>query len=138
MSLHYLHNWKQYLIEDDYDYLIQYIENVKNNISNNEMIILSGPARTGKSTLMDDIKKYLGDEYCGYFETSGQMIYYENIKKLGIFCEIGPYTPSKRDSRAIINLIKYKQSLITATTDINRINNDLLDFCRIIDMEHIF
>ena len=33
MSLHYLNNWKQYLTDDDYNYLLQYVENIKNNLS---------------------------------------------------------------------------------------------------------
>ena len=85
MALHHLDNWKQYLTNDDYNYLIQYIENIKNNISNDKMIILSGPSRTGKSTLKNDIQKYLGDEFCGVFMMSGEIIYNENIKKLGFF-----------------------------------------------------
>ena len=51
MALHHLDIWKQYLTNNDYNYLIQYIKNIKNNISNDKMIILSGPSRTGKSTL---------------------------------------------------------------------------------------
>ena len=39
-----------------YNYLIQYVENIKNNIQNDKMIILSGPGRTGKSTLEKDIR----------------------------------------------------------------------------------
>ena len=65
MTTHYLDNWKQYLENDDYNYLIQYVENIKNNIQNDKMIILSGPGRTGKSTLEKDIRTYLGDENCG-------------------------------------------------------------------------
>ena len=59
MAQHPLYNWKQYLTDDDYNYLIQYVENVKNNIPNDKMLILSGPGSTGKSTLMDNISLYL-------------------------------------------------------------------------------
>ena len=51
MTTQCLYNWNQYLSDEDYNYLIQYIENIKNNNQNNKMIILSGPSRTGKSTL---------------------------------------------------------------------------------------
>jgi ABC-type lipoprotein export system ATPase subunit len=71
MTQHYLDNWKQYLTEGDYNYLIRYIENIKNNISNDKMIILSGPARSGKSTLINNIQTYLGDEICGVYGMSG-------------------------------------------------------------------
>jgi ABC-type lipoprotein export system ATPase subunit len=138
MTQHYLDNWKQYLTEDDYNYLIQYIENIKHNISNNKMIILSGPARSGKSTLINDIKTYLGDEICGVYGMSGEIIYSETIKKLGIFCEINEIFHSKKNNRAIINLIKYKQSLIAVTNFIENVNINLLDFSKIIQMNSIF
>lgn len=138
MTLHYLDHWKQYLVDDDYDYLIQYIENIKNDISNNKMIILSGPSRSGKSTLKNDIQKYLGDETCGDFMMSCEIIYNENIKKLGFFFGIDEIFHSKKNNNAIINLIKYKQSLIAETNHIERINNNVLDFTKIIQMDHIF
>jgi ABC-type lipoprotein export system ATPase subunit len=138
MTLHYLDNWKQYLTNEDYIYLIQYIENIKNNISNDKMIILSGPSRSGKSTLRNDIQKYLGDENCGIFMMSGEIIYNENIKKLGFFCGIDEITNSKKNNIAIINLIKYKQSLIAETNHLERLNNNLLEFSKIINMDNIF
>ena len=46
-----IESWKQYLTHEDYEYLFQYIENIKNGVLNDKMIILAGPARSGKSTL---------------------------------------------------------------------------------------
>ena len=138
MSLHHLDNWKQYLTNDDYNYLIQYIENIKNNISNDKMIILSGPSRTGKSTLKNDIQQYLGHEICGPMMMSGEIIYNENIKKLGFFYGIDEIGSSKKNNIAIINLIKYKKSLLADTNNIERVNNKLLEFSKIIKMEHVF
>ena len=138
MTQHYLDNWKQYLTDDDYNYLIRYIENIKHNISNDKMIILSGPARSGKSTLINDIITYLGDEFCGVYGMSGEIIYSESIKKLGIFSEISEIFHSKKNNRAIINLIKYKQSLIALTNYIEHVNINLLDFSKIIQMNSIF
>uniref|UniRef100_A0A6C0DKF0 Uncharacterized protein n=1 Tax=viral metagenome TaxID=1070528 RepID=A0A6C0DKF0_9ZZZZ len=138
MALHHLDNWKQYLTNDDYNYLIQFVENIKNNISNDKMIILSGPARTGKSTLKNDIQEYLSDEICGGMPMSGDIIYFENIKKLGFFCGIDEIRTSKKTNTAIINLIKYKQSLLADTNNIERVNIKLLEFSKIIKMEHVF
>ena len=138
MALHHLDNWKQYLTNDDYNYLIQFVENIKNNISNDKMIILSGPARTGKSTLKNDIQKYLGDEICGDMPMSGDIIYFENIKKLGFFCGIDEIYNSKKNNTAIINLIKYKQSLLADTNNIERVNIKLLELSKIIKMGHVF
>jgi adenylylsulfate kinase-like enzyme len=138
MVIHYLGNWKQYLTDNDYNYLIQYVENIKNNIPNEKMIILSGPGKTGKTTLKNDIQTYLGDELCAIYMMSGEMIYSENIKKLGFFCGIDEIHHSKKNNIAIINLIKYKQSFISETNNIERVNNKLLEFSKIIKMDHIF
>jgi len=140
MEVHHLDNWKQYLTNDDYNYLIQFVENVKNNISNDKMIILSGPPRSGKSTLKNDIQQYLGNEICGNMLICdvGEIIYNENIKKLGFFCGIDEIRRSKKTNTAIINLIKYKQSFLADTNYIEKVNNKLLEFSKIINMEHVF
>jgi predicted AAA+ superfamily ATPase len=138
MTLHQLNNWKQYLTNDDYNYLIQFVENVKNNSPNDKMIILYGPGRTGKTTLKNDIQNYLGDDNCGPMMKSGEIIYNENIKKLGLFSGIDEIRSSKKNNTAIINLIKYKQSLLADTNNIERVNNKLLEFSKIIKMEHVF
>ena len=113
-----LDTWKQYLTEDDYFYLITYVENIKNNILNDKMIILSGQGGTGKSTLKKDIQNYLGDDNCENFPMSGEVIYNENIKKIGFFSGIDAISRSKKNNNAIINLIKYKQSLIADKNNI--------------------
>jgi ABC-type lipoprotein export system ATPase subunit len=138
MTQHPLDNWKQYLTDDDYTYLIKYIENIKHNISNDKMVILSGRGGTGKSTLKNDIEKYLGNETCQNYKMSGEIIYNENIKKLGFFCLSDEIKISKKNNRAIINLIKYKQSFIADTCQIERVNISLLEFSKIIEMNHIF
>jgi len=140
MTLHHLNNWNQYLTNDDYNYLIQFVENIKNDIPNDKMIILYGPGRTGKTTLKNDIQEYLGDETCGpmMMMMPGEIIYNENIKKLGLFCGIDEIRRSKKNNIAIINLIKYKQSLLADTNNIERVNNKLLEFSKIIKMEHVF
>jgi ABC-type phosphate/phosphonate transport system ATPase subunit len=138
MAQHHLDNWKQYLTDEDYNYLIQYIENIKNNIANDKMIILSGPGRSGKSTLIHNISTYLGNETCGYFPMPSEIIYLENIKKLGIISEIDEKYCNKKSNIAIINLIKYNQSLMSATTDIEEVNKNLLKYSKIIKMNHIF
>ena len=140
MTLHHLNNWKQFLTNDDYNYLIQFVENIKNNIPNDKMIILYGPGRNGKTTLKNDIQQYLGDETCGpmMMMMPGEIIYNENIKKLGLFSGIDEIRNSKKNNIAIINLIKYKQSLLADTNNIEKVNNKLLEFSKIIKMEHVF
>ena len=138
MTQHQLDIWKQYLSDHDYSYLIQYIENIKHNIPNDKMIILYGPGGSGKTSLKIDIQKYLGNDTCENYKMSGDIIYNENIKKLGFFCLMEEPKISKKNNRAIINLIKYKQSFIADTCVIERVNINLLEFSRIIELNHIF
>ena len=131
-------SWEQYLTNEDYVYLIKYIENIKNGISNDKMIILAGPGRSGKSTLKKHIISYLSDDLCEYYPMSCDFIYCETIKPLGFFNGIDEISKSKKNNQAIINFIKYKQSFIADTNNIERVNNKLLEHSKIITMTHIF
>jgi predicted AAA+ superfamily ATPase len=137
-SDHALDCWKPYLSTEDYIYLNQYIENVKNAVLNEKMIILSGPARTGKTTLKNDIITYLGNELCGNYLMSCDLICDENIKRLGFFCGIDEISRSKKRNQALINFIKYKQSFIADTNNAEKVNKKLLEYCRVIKMDHVF
>ena len=139
MPLHPLENWNQYLTPDDYNYLIQYIENIKNDILNDKMMILHGPARSGKTTLINDIQRYLGEENYHNFPMSGDIIYIENIKKLVIIPDIDIRNKNyKKHNIAILNLIKYKQSILTVSYEIEKVNKMLLEYSKVIYMNHIF
>lgn len=143
MTQHPLSDWAQYLNADDYEFLIQYVENVKNGIPNDKMIILAGPGRTGKTTLQNDIKTYLnllGEELCVHWPVSsaGDLIYNENIRRLGFLTGIDEIYRSKKSNQAIVNFIKYKQSLIAAALCIEKVNKILLEHIRVIHMTHVF
>ena len=86
MTEHYLYKWKQYLNnnEGDYEYLIQFVDNVKNNIPNDKIIILFGYGGNGKSTLIREIGDYLGEDLCQHHWCNhvSDIIYEPNIKRL--------------------------------------------------------
>lgn len=132
--------WEKYLTNDDYVYLVQYIENIKNGLSNDKMIILVGPGRSGKSTLKKDIYSYLGDEMCGLYCMSDarDIIYDKNIKSLGFFDGIDEIFKNKKTVQTVLNFIKYKQSFIADTQNMERVNNNLIERSKIIMMTHIF
>jgi hypothetical protein len=138
ITQHPLNKWEQYLMNDDYNYLIQFVENIKNNVPNDKMIILYGSGRNGKTALMTDIEQYLGHEIYGRMMISGDIIYQENIKKLVLFYEGIDVINNRKTITAIVNLIKYKQSLLAETNNIEKVNNKLLEFSKIIKMEHVF
>ena len=51
---HALDNWKPYLNEEDFEYLINYVENSKNNLPNNKFLILLGNGiQYGQSIIAD-------------------------------------------------------------------------------------
>ena len=138
MASNKINNWEQYLTNEDYAYIIKYIKNIKNGVSNDKMIILAGPGRTGKSTLQTHISAYLGDELCGQYPLCGEFIYYENIRPLAFLCGIDEIYNSNKNNQAIINFIKYKQSFIADTTRIERVNHKLLEHSKVIMMTHVF
>jgi predicted AAA+ superfamily ATPase len=138
MVAHFLENWKQYLMEEDYNYLIEYIENIKNNKINDKMIIFTGPSRTGKSYLIKEIKNYIGKENYGEYINPLEIFYNENIKKLWFLCGIDEISYKNHNNKALINLIKYKQSIIADTCRLENVNKELLDYCKIIKFDHVF
>lgn len=137
---HALASWSQYLQPEDYEYLIQFVENVKNGLPNDKMIILCGPGRTGKTTIQNEIRAYLTDVLCGHCSVNdpGSIIYSEYIKRVVFFCGIDEISRSKKSNQAIVNLIKYKQSFIGAATNRSKIHDMVQDNARIIYMTHVF
>ena len=61
---HHFSNWRPYLSEYGYNTLIKYVENVKNNIKNDTILLLTGEGPTGKSTLKRAIIDYIGRDNC--------------------------------------------------------------------------
>ncbi len=145
MTAYFLENWKDYLSTDDYNYLAQFMMNIKlgqhshrNDVyyGNEKMILLVGHGGSGKTTLIQQIKEFVGNDNCGHYLMSKDIIYQDEIKPLGIFIECDKEITEK-NSRAIINLIKYKQSFI-GSTNVVKLPIELLEHCRIIQMNHVF
>lgn len=137
--------WSQYLHEEDFNYLIEYIENIIHDIPNNEMIILVGPPRTGKTTLIGEIATYLGNELCECSDTQlYRLIYEENIKPLIILHEVLLYNTEQFNNRnrnltnSLINFIRYGISFIAAIDSIDTVNPKILEHSKIIMMTHTF
>lgn len=137
---HALASWSQYLQPEDYNYLIQFVENVKERLPNNTMIVLAGPARTGKSTLQNEIRAYLGDDLCENWSVTApeKALYSEHIKLLGFFTGIDEISRSKKSNQAIINFIQYNQSFIADTNHPEKLHHLLNGYTRIINMTHVF
>lgn len=130
-----LQGWFQYLKQEDFEYLIQYIENIKTGVPNHEMIILIGPPCTGKTTLIEDIQTHLTPEICQW-EDFRELIYEENIKPFILL--VSEYKCRKNTVNSIINFIRFGISFITAAYNFNTMNTKILEHSRIIEMTHRF
>ena len=140
LNYHCLDNFQPYLQPEDYEFVCKYVYNIKHDIPNKgKMLLLSGPSRTGKSTLVSNITNYLGNELYGNYLMNGcrDIISQEEIKKLIIFNDINELN-NRYDIRAIINLVKYNQSIIAVTNNYENINSEILNYCKVIKMTHIF
>ena len=141
-TLNAFQHWQQYLQQGDFEYLIQYIENVKNGIPNDRMIILLGPSMTGKTTLIDEIGTHLGDELFGLCPVYA-LIYQENIKPFIRLYDFihntnRKYRGIKNFPNALINFINYGVSFIIEANHLDTVNERILQHSRIIEMTHIF
>ena len=132
---HILNNWKPYLIQEDFEYLINYVENCKNNLPNNKLLILLGSGGNGKSTLIKEISNYIGNENFRKCDTNGSA-FLEPIVKLIHITAIDEYT--NKYIQQLKNVIQYGQSIIAETNNNENINTKLLDCVRVIKMEHKF
>lgn len=131
-----LGRWESYLTAEDYRYLMQFVQNVKLGFPNDKMLILYGTGRNGKTTLIKEICEYLGEENCGDFPDN--ILGYENIPKLGIYQDFTDIGSEDIKINIIVNLIKYKQSLIGETCNLVEVQPRILEHSRIINMEHVF
>jgi len=134
--VHTLDHWKQFLTcEEDFNYLIQFVENAKNKLPNQVMLLLAGPGGTGKSTLIDEIKKYLGSQHWGISDTYGSAFLQPVVQVIEI-PGIDDY--NKKYVQQLRNSIYFGQSVIAATNEPDKINKDILKSSRIIKMEYVF
>lgn len=78
MAEYGLIKWKQYLSVEDYNYLVQFVDNMRNGVRNDKMIILCGPSGTGKTTLQNDIYNYVVKD--AWTDSSERQILLENEK----------------------------------------------------------
>ena len=77
MSLEFLNNYNAQIMEDDMNYLREFLENVRKDPRvNNKMIVLTGPPMCGKTRLIEEIHQYMQEVYLQLPE------YYEPILPL--------------------------------------------------------
>ena len=108
MSLEFLNNYNAQIMEDDMNYLREFLENVRKDPRvNNKMIVLTGPSMCGKTRLMEEIHQYMNEVYLQLPEC------YEPILPL-ILLDGGLESLKKRDVLYLKNLIIYRQSILAS------------------------
>jgi len=60
-----MQEWSKYLSEEDFSFLVNFVENAKLGLKQTEpILIVRGPRSTGKSTLMRKIAEIVGEDNC--------------------------------------------------------------------------
>jgi len=159
MAEYGLYKWKKYLSDEDYNYLVQFVDNMRNGVRNDKMIILRGPTKSGKTTLLENIYSYVVKD--AWNDSDERQILLENEKLRPIQNNSKPKSsyPSfeirkkfscyffkgnnffpRKDDKMLKILIKnsFFKSRITETDDIEKVNKELLDISRIIKLERVF
>jgi hypothetical protein len=118
--------FKNYMQNDYYNYLYEYVENIKNNIKNEKIIIIVGTGRSSITTIIDDIEKYIGKKYCckNIFEK------YNTDNKLLIL----DLAITNKNIDILNNLINNNISIIGTSYNVNEINESLDKISKIISI----
>jgi energy-coupling factor transporter ATP-binding protein EcfA2 len=133
----FLEEWKPYLHGDDYMYLTTFVDNIHNNIPNRKMIILSGKnGRNGKTTLINQIIQYIGENNCRECNLDG-FSFSLPIKPLVVITG-GIDAYHKKLIPVLHTIITYTQSVIADTIRIEQVSPTLLEVSKVINMVHQF
>lgn len=129
--------WKPYLSEADVSYLITFVDNLKNNVPNDRMILLSGKnGRNGKTTLINEIIQYIGENNCHDCAPDNN-VFSLPIKQLVVISG-GIESYHKNQVPLLKNIIAYKQSIIADTNKIEKVNPSLFEVSKVINMFYEF
>lgn len=74
-----IEKWSEFLSPDDYETIVRFVNDSHNGFVWNEMIVLAGDARTGKSTLINAISETFDTNQVSSLN-SGSMIFNSNTK----------------------------------------------------------
>ena len=122
--------FKNFMQNDYYNYLYEYVENIKNNIKNEKIIIIIGTGRSSITSIIDDIEKYIGENYCirDIFENCNGN-FNGNSKLLILDLEI-----NNKNIDILNNLINNNISIIGTSHNVNEINESLNEISKIISI----
>ncbi len=134
MKDHDLHTWSKYLGKRDFKKLLHNVENAKNNGVNNKIIILSGPGKNGKTTLLNEIMFYLNMENCYEYDISVDD-YYNNITRKNVIIHGGIENVNED---LLMELVNNDVNIFCDTNYLDLIEPNIFSISSIINMKHVF
>lgn len=137
---HHFSDWRSYLSEYGYNTLIKYVENIKNDIKNDTILLLTGEGPTGKTTLKRAIVDYIGEDNCTHQDIEN-INFHVPFKSLVVFDSIlidGNTTRKK--IQGIKNFTLFNLNGVYIHPDLHDLPRELslLQYFSIIEMNHIF
>ena len=139
MKKHILHSWKQHLSLSDYETLLHFVENAKNDLPNEKVLILSGVGKNGKTTLLNEILFYIGIQNVHECNDARYMDF-NNFTKNNFIIHGGieHFKSKKRYTTQLLNVIENKKSVFSDTNKLDLVESNIFDKAIIITMKHIF
>ena len=127
---HDLCKWQKHMSNNDYVYFIKYIDNAKNELPNDKLLLFFGD-EIGIKLLIRELTNYLGDEQFMLCDTYG-CAFFKPIVKLVYIPGIDHYQP--KYIQQLINVIHCGQSIVAETYDIKKMNKSILDNSKTINL----
>ena len=125
-----------YLTEDQQDHILNFINNAKNGIKNDKMIILICSGKNGKTSLMNEIKREL-DSYCDNFTLRN--LINNPTRKMIILDNDNLFRMRVSEQEILYYLIcDRKENIIATTNSLKSIPDYILDHSLVIHMKHTF
>ena len=125
-----------YLTEDQQDHILNFINNAKNGMKNDKMIILLGSGKNGKTSLMNEIKREL-DSYCDNFKLRN--LINNPTRKMIILDNDNLFRMRVSEQEILYYLIcDRKENIIASANSLKSIPDYILDHSLVINMKHTF
>tara|TARA_A100001011_G_C14067105_1_gene738629 strand:+ start:189 stop:578 length:390 start_codon:yes stop_codon:yes gene_type:complete len=112
--------WEKYLNDDDFKYLMDFVNNIENGNKNDKILLLCGSGRNGKSFMMEQMKNHFANNIVTIDEHKIDAISGEEFNRWNGLLGHG------------------KTSFIAGVNTTYNIEDSLMSNCHLINMKHKF
>lgn len=127
--MEFLNDYNGQIMEEDIDYIKNFLTNINENKGNEKIILFSGNDACGKTRLTNQIIEFIGNDNI----YNSLPYYYSEIKPL-IALDAWLDMLTKNDLNYLKNLSLYKQSIIMTRHITQNIPEEIQNHIKIIDM----